>query len=172
MKSQRFIQSDRYKNHETDPQFFVQRLYSFYVSRSATILPCEKPMFSLRETYGFHTENIKHTKPKCHYLQQAFQILSDKKSPEVQKHTSGDFSQDKLYSLNFFLQIQREFRHSPILGTYKCRSLYCQFMRFAYGLPFQNRATKVAVNESPAPTVSATFTFGVSTNDTLPGVKT
>lgn len=56
---------------------------------------------SLRETYGFHTENIKQTKPKRHYLQQAFQILSDKKSPEVQKHTSGDFSQDKLYSLNF-----------------------------------------------------------------------
>ena len=38
--------------------------------------------------------------------------------------------------------------------------------------PFKIEATKVAVKESPAPTVSATFTFGVSTNDTLPGVKT
>ena len=38
--------------------------------------------------------------------------------------------------------------------------------------PFKIEATKVAVNESPAPTVSATFTFGVSTNETLPGVKT
>ena len=102
--------------------------------------PCEKPTFSLRETYGFHAENIKQTKPKQHYLQQTFQSYQTKKSPEVQKHTSGDFSQDKLYSLNFFLQIQREFRHSPILGTYKCRSLYCQFMRFAYGLSFQNRS--------------------------------
>lgn len=95
---------------------------------------------SRQETYGFHAENIKQTKPKRHYLQQAFQSYQTKKSPEVQKHTSGDFSQDKLYSLNFFLQVQREFRHSPILGTYKCRSLYCQFMRFAYGLSFQDRS--------------------------------
>lgn len=96
--------------------------------------------FRFGKTYGFHAENIKQTKPKRHYLQQVFQSYQTKKSPEVQKHTSGDFSQDKLYSLNFFLQIQREFRHSPILGTYKCRSLYSQFMRFAYGLSFQDRS--------------------------------
>lgn len=114
-------------------------LFLCFPKRNHTF-PCEKPTFSLRETYGFHAENIKQTKPKQHYLQQAFQSYQTKKSPEVQKHTSGDFSQDKLYSLNFFLQIQREFRHSPILGTYKCRSLYCQFMRFAYGLSFQDRS--------------------------------
>lgn len=31
---------------------------------------------------------------------------------------------------------------------------------------------KAAVNESPAPTVSATSTDGVGWNDTLPGVNT
>lgn len=39
-------------------------------------------------------------------------------------------------------------------------------------LPLMIEERKAAVNESPAPTVSATSTIGVSLNDTLPGVKT
>ena len=38
--------------------------------------------------------------------------------------------------------------------------------------PLRMLPTKEPVNESPAPTVSATFTFGVSWNETWPGVKT
>lgn len=38
--------------------------------------------------------------------------------------------------------------------------------------PLRMLAMKAAVNESPAPTVSATSTFGVGWNDTFPGVKT
>ena len=109
--------------------------------RNHTFFPCEKPTFSLRETYGFHAENIKQTKPKQHYLQHELSNLTRQKNLRKYRNILPEiFSQDKLYSLNFFLQIQREFRHSPILGTYKCRSLYCQFMRFAYGLSFQNRS--------------------------------
>lgn len=93
-----------------------------------------------KQNHTFSRGKHKTDKAEASLSSAGFPILSDKKSPEVQKHTSGDFSQDKLYSLNFFLQIQREFRHSPILGTYKCRSLYCQFMRFAYGLSFQDRS--------------------------------
>ena len=40
------------------------------------------------------------------------------------------------------------------------------------GIPFSSPETNAAVNESPAPTVSATLTRGVSWNDTRPGVKT
>ena len=39
-------------------------------------------------------------------------------------------------------------------------------------LPFRMLATNAPVNESPAPTVSATSTFGVSINETSPGVNT
>ena len=38
--------------------------------------------------------------------------------------------------------------------------------------PFKIAAVKAAVNESPAPTVSATSTFGVSTKEICPGVNT
>ena len=40
------------------------------------------------------------------------------------------------------------------------------------GFPLRMAEVKVAVKESPAPTVSATFTFGVSWKETTPGVKT
>ncbi len=39
-------------------------------------------------------------------------------------------------------------------------------------LPFRMLAMNAAVKESPAPTVSATSTFGVGWKDTLPGVNT
>lgn len=39
-------------------------------------------------------------------------------------------------------------------------------------LPFRMLAMKAAVKESPAPTVSATSTFGVGWKETCPGVKT
>ena len=39
-------------------------------------------------------------------------------------------------------------------------------------LPLSMLATNAAVKESPAPTVSATSTFGVGWNDTFPGVNT
>lgn len=39
-------------------------------------------------------------------------------------------------------------------------------------LPCSIDETNAAVNESPAPTVSATSTFGVGWNDTCPGVNT
>ena len=39
-------------------------------------------------------------------------------------------------------------------------------------LPFRIDDMKAAVKLSPAPTVSATSTFGVGWNDTLPGVNT
>lgn len=38
--------------------------------------------------------------------------------------------------------------------------------------PLRIEAMNAAVKESPAPTVSATSTLGVSTNETLPGVNT
>ena len=38
--------------------------------------------------------------------------------------------------------------------------------------PFRIDDTNAAVNESPAPTVSSTFTAGVGRNEMLPGVKT
>ena len=74
-------------------EFFVQRLYSFYVSRSGTIrFRVEKTyVFASGNVPGFHAENIKQTKPKQHYLQQTFQSYQTKKSPEVPKRTSGDF---------------------------------------------------------------------------------
>ena len=38
--------------------------------------------------------------------------------------------------------------------------------------PRRREAANVAVNESPAPTVSATLTWGVWMKETLPGVNT
>ena len=38
-------------------------------------------------------------------------------------------------------------------------------------MPLRMHATMAAVNESPAPTVSTTATFGVGKNDVTSGVK-
>ena len=51
----------------------------------------------------------------------------------------------------------------------RCNILTCASLTL---LPFRILATNAPVNESPAPTVSATSTFGVSINETSPGVNT
>ena len=68
---------------------------------------------------------------------------------------------------DLFLEFLGKNRHRSVLSADISRYLDCQFVSLSHAF-----ATKAPVKESPAPTVSATSTFGVSMNETSPGVNT
>ena len=79
----------------------------------------------------------------------------------------------------FFLQVIYAFRISsgktgmaPFCVQTKALAWTAMRCASGIGLPLRYWATKVAVNESPAPTVSATLTLGVSTHEVSSAVKT
>ena len=71
----------------------------------------------------------------------------------------------------FDVNLRQGFYNKEII----CNSMKrCNILKINDGtlFPFSMEAMNAAVKLSPAPTVSATSTFGVGWNDTLPGVNT
>ena len=88
-----------------------------------------------------------------------------------------------LYLYCFFANIFGQMRHylvnssgktgmAPFCVQTKAETFTANSCASLTLLPFKMLATNAPVKESPAPTVSATSTFGVSINETSPGVNT
>ena len=83
-----------------------------------------------------------------------------------------------LYPVSLAMKIDQEIRSLGRIGIapfwVQTKADVCTAHKCAPAtdLPLSMLAMNAAVNESPAPTVSATSTFGVGWKDTFPGVNT